>query len=71
MISTARQSAFASGLGREPNPVAWHYCGRDQISWNKFPIAVELFVEVETATHRLSEVMMKQDSAALPCSWLV
>ena len=37
------------------------YCGRDQISWNKFSIAVELFVEVETATHRLSEVMMKQD----------
>jgi hypothetical protein len=35
------------------------YCGRDKISWNKFAIAVELFVEVETATHRLSEVMKK------------
>ncbi len=33
------------------------YCGKDKISWNKFAIAVELFVEVETATHRLSEVM--------------
>jgi hypothetical protein len=33
------------------------YCGNDKISWNKFAIAVELFVEVETATHRLSEVM--------------
>ena len=34
-------------------------CGPDQISWKKFAIAVELFVEVETATHRLSEVMKK------------
>ncbi|KAH7063858.1 heterokaryon incompatibility protein-domain-containing protein [Paraphoma chrysanthemicola] len=35
------------------------YCGNDKISWKKFAIAVELFVEVETATHRLSEVMKK------------
>jgi Heterokaryon incompatibility protein (HET) len=35
------------------------YCGDDRISWNKFAVAVELFVEVETATHRLSEVMKK------------
>lgn len=35
------------------------YCGQDRISWNKFSIAVELFVEVETATHRLSEVMKR------------
>jgi hypothetical protein len=35
------------------------YCGGDKISWNKFSVAVELFVEVETATHRLSEVMKK------------
>ena len=35
------------------------YCGSDKISWKKFAIAVELFVEVETATHRLSEVMKK------------
>jgi len=33
------------------------YCGSDKISWKKFAVAVELFVEVETATHRLSEVM--------------
>jgi len=35
------------------------YCGEDRINWSKFAIAVELFVEVETATHRLSEVMKK------------
>jgi hypothetical protein len=35
------------------------YCGTDQISWKKFAVAVELFVEVEMATHRLSEVMKK------------
>ncbi|KAH8650844.1 heterokaryon incompatibility protein-domain-containing protein, partial [Tricladium varicosporioides] len=35
------------------------YCGSDQISWQKFAVAVELFVEVETATHRLSEVIKK------------
>lgn len=29
------------------------------LSWKKFAVAVELFVEVETATHRLSEVMKK------------
>jgi hypothetical protein len=36
------------------------YCGTDKISWNKFAVAVELFVEVETATHRLSEVMRNE-----------
>lgn len=36
------------------------YCGEDHISWKDFAIAVELFVEVETATHRLSEVMQKK-----------
>lgn len=35
------------------------YCGGDKIAWKKFAVAVELFVEVETATHRLSEVMKK------------
>jgi hypothetical protein len=35
------------------------YCGKESIPWRKFAIAVELFVEVETATHRLSEVMKK------------
>ncbi|KAI9855748.1 MAG: hypothetical protein M1813_009638 [Trichoglossum hirsutum] len=35
------------------------YCGADTIPWKVFAVAVELFVEVETATHRLSEVMKK------------
>tara|TARA_R110002003_G_scaffold1926_2_gene23733 strand:- start:5380 stop:8391 length:3012 start_codon:yes stop_codon:yes gene_type:complete len=37
------------------------YCGPDSISWKDFAVAVELFVEVETATHRLSEVMQKDE----------
>lgn len=37
-------------------PKAVIHCGKAKISWTKFAIAVELFVEVETATHRLSEV---------------
>ncbi|KAH8745623.1 heterokaryon incompatibility protein-domain-containing protein [Hyaloscypha finlandica] len=35
------------------------HCGNDTLDWKHFAIAVELFVEVETATHRLSEVMKK------------
>ena len=35
------------------------YCGRRTISWRTFSDAVSLFVEVETATHRLSEIMKK------------
>ena len=37
------------------------YCGRKTISWRKFSDAVSLFVEVETATHRLSEIMKKEE----------
>ena len=37
------------------------YCGPDSIPWKEFAVAVELFVEVETATHRLSEVMKKDE----------
>ncbi|KAI0882629.1 heterokaryon incompatibility protein-domain-containing protein [Annulohypoxylon maeteangense] len=37
------------------------YCGPDEIPWDNFAVAVELFVEVETATHRLSEVMQKDE----------
>ncbi|KAK0719187.1 heterokaryon incompatibility protein-domain-containing protein [Lasiosphaeris hirsuta] len=37
------------------------YCGPDSIWWNEFAVAVELFVEVETATHRLSEIMQKDE----------
>ena len=29
------------------------YCGPDSLPWKEFAVAVELFVEVETATHRL------------------
>ena len=36
------------------------YCGRRTISWRTFSDAVSLFVEVETATHRLSELMKKE-----------
>ena len=35
------------------------YCGRRTISWRTFSDAVSLFVEVETATHRLSDIMKK------------
>lgn len=35
------------------------YCGTETISWRDFSDAVQLFVEVETATHRLSDVMRK------------
>jgi len=37
------------------------YCGGDKIPWKDFAVAVELFVEVESATHRLSEVMQKDE----------
>lgn len=36
------------------------YCGQHSIAWHEFAIAVELFVEVETATHRLSEIIRKE-----------
>ncbi|MCJ1275389.1 hypothetical protein MMC21_003192 [Puttea exsequens] len=37
------------------------YCGPKTISWRKFSDAVSLFVEVETATHRLSEIMKRSE----------
>ncbi|KAL8784217.1 MAG: hypothetical protein Q9213_004109 [Squamulea squamosa] len=37
------------------------YCGPKTISWRIFSDAVSLFVEVETATHRLSEIMKKSE----------
>jgi hypothetical protein len=37
------------------------YCGTAKIAWKDFAVAVELFVEVETATHRLSEVIQKDE----------
>lgn len=37
------------------------YCGPHSVPWKEFAVAVELFVEVETATHRLSEVMGRDE----------
>lgn len=37
------------------------WCGSDSMPWKEFAVAVELFVEVESATHRLSEVMQKDE----------
>ena len=37
-------------------------CGREVIDWQDFADAVSLFVEVESATHRLSEVMKKDET---------
>ncbi|KAI0099905.1 heterokaryon incompatibility protein-domain-containing protein [Nemania sp. FL0031] len=37
------------------------YCGPDSIPWKEFAVAVKLFVEVETASHRLSEIMQKDE----------
>ena len=39
------------------------YCGPKTISWRQFSDAVSLFVEVETATHRLSEIMKETEIA--------
>lgn len=50
-------------------PKATVYCGPDQIPWRELAIAVELFVEVETATHRLSELMKKDDKLGLIPNW--
>lgn len=35
------------------------YCGNDNIPWRSFAVTVELLVEIETASHRLSEVVRK------------
>ncbi|KAK7193062.1 hypothetical protein PSPO01_00856 [Paraphaeosphaeria sporulosa] len=45
------------------------YCGPDQIPWVDLAIAVELFVEVETATHRLSELIKKDDAHNVVPYW--
>ncbi|ROW15353.1 hypothetical protein VPNG_02351 [Cytospora leucostoma] len=45
------------------------YCGTDDIPWENFAVAVELFVEVETATHRLSEVMRKDETFGHVPQW--
>lgn len=45
------------------------YCGPDQIEWRELAIAIELFVEVESATHRLSELMKKDDRFNVIPNW--
>lgn len=45
------------------------YCGRNSIPWKTFAVAVELFVEVETATHRLSEVMKRENKSRYVPGW--
>lgn len=45
------------------------YCGTDEIPWENFAVAVELFVEVETATHRLSEVIRKDEQFGHVPQW--
>ncbi|KAI1180331.1 heterokaryon incompatibility protein-domain-containing protein [Nemania sp. FL0916] len=37
------------------------YCGPDSLPWKEFAVAVELFVEVESASHRLSGIMQKDE----------
>ncbi|KAK7932155.1 hypothetical protein PG985_002867 [Apiospora marii] len=49
--------------------VATIYCGNDEIPWEQFAVAVELFVEVETATHRLSEVMRRDEAFGHVPQW--
>ena len=44
-------------------------CGADMIPWKDFAIAVELFVEVETATHRLSEIMQNDEKFRYIPNW--
>lgn len=45
------------------------HCGPDSIPWKEFAVAVELFVEVETATHRLSEIMQKDEKSQHIPGW--
>ncbi|KAJ4392345.1 hypothetical protein N0V93_005971 [Gnomoniopsis smithogilvyi] len=45
------------------------YCGPDKIEWRELAIAIELFVEVESATHRLSELMKKDDRFNVIPNW--
>ncbi|KAJ4420396.1 hypothetical protein N0V82_004385 [Gnomoniopsis sp. IMI 355080] len=45
------------------------YCGPDKVDWRDLAIAIELFVEVESATHRLSELMKKDDRFNVIPNW--
>jgi hypothetical protein len=50
-------------------PKATIYCGQDSLEWEDFRIAVELFVVAETATHRLSEVMSRDQKLSNVPGW--
>jgi hypothetical protein len=45
------------------------WCGPDSMPWKEFAVAVELFVEVESATHRLSEVMQTDVQFSFVPGW--
>lgn len=45
------------------------YYGPDQISWRQLATAIGLFVEVESATHRLSELMKSDERFNLLPNW--
>ena len=46
------------------------YCGNETLSWSKFAIAVELFIEIQAATNRLSELMKKDQKRYDVPTWL-
>jgi hypothetical protein len=45
------------------------YCGPDELEWRDLAIAVELFVEVETVTHRLSELLRNDAKSDVAPNW--
>lgn len=45
------------------------YCGPDELEWREIAIAVELFVEVETVTHRLSELLRNDAKSDIAPNW--
>jgi hypothetical protein len=45
------------------------YCGPDELDWRDLAIAVELFVEVETVTHRLSELLRNDAKSRVAPNW--
>jgi hypothetical protein len=45
------------------------YCGPDELEWREIAIAVELFVEVETVTHRLSELLKNDAKSNIAPNW--
>jgi hypothetical protein len=45
------------------------YCGPDELEWRDLAIAVELFVEVETVTHRLSELLRNDEKSRVAPNW--